>query len=430
MTAQCLVDVAGQLDRAEISAGALVEVALRADDHNATERVLATAAGEARAADARRAAGARRGPFDGIPFAVKANIDVAGVPTSSGTTVSLLPAAADAAAVARFRAAGLIPARTATLSELAIGSVTDNPHTGFCRNPANAALSAGGSSGGSAALVAAGVVPLALGSDTMGSVRIPAAYCGIAGWKPSRAAVDTTGLAPLHPLLDTVGVLAATAADLAAAAELLLDRPITGLPAQCRIGVPDLADLADAAGRAALAATTDALAGMGLSHVPADLALDVARLRHRGLLICEAHAYRQWSAAVEADDPGLSDRVRGLLRYGRDAGAEREAAALATLQQAAATVVRVFDHVDVVILPVTPGGPPPLGCEPAHAADLTAWVNIAGLPAVAIPSGPATNEGMPRGVQLVAAPGADMQVLALAAALQAAGVGGANAVTR
>lgn len=422
MSAQRLGDVAAELAEGRVSSRQLTERATRPDDLGATERILAAeAAAAAGAADARRASGTALGPLDGIPFAVKANIDIAGVPTTSGAGLTVPRAAHDSAAVRRLRAAGLIPVRTATMAELAIGSVTDNPHTGPCRNPGAPRLNAGGSSGGSAALVAAGVVPLALGSDTMGSVRIPAAYCQIAGWKPTRGLVDADGLVPLHPYLDTVGLLAATAADLLPAAALVLEDGAAAVPFAGErpvVAVPSIAAVADDAAARALEAARHALDAHDVPVGELRLDLDLARLRRRGLLACEAHTYRRFAAAVDGEDAGLSPRVRDLLRYGRDAGGQRVAEAEAALRDAAADVARQLAGVDVLILPATPAGPPPLGSEPPGAADLTAWVNVAGLPAVVVPAGAPDDDGLRRAVQLVGRPSTDLALLRFAGAIE------------
>lgn len=423
MTPAASTDLPARLADGSLTATELVAAARRPDGLGATERLLDNAPDEAVRSDGRRRDGAPRGPLDGVPFAVKANIDVAGVPTTSGTALTPAPADSDAAAVAAWRAAGLIPVRTATLAELAVGSVTDNPHTGSCRNPHDPRLAAGGSSGGSGALVGAGVVPLALGSDTMGSVRIPAAYCGVVGYKPSRGAVDPAGLTPLHPLLDTVGVIADSVRGLRAAADPLLGTAHAVDARGVRVAaVEDLVGLADDAGRAATETVLARLRELGGTAGTVRLGVDLGLVRRRGLLLCEADTYRRFAAQVDADDPGLSERVRGMLRYGHDAGEERVNAALATLRGIETTTLRMFDAADVLVSPTTLTGPPEVGVEPAHAADLAAWVNVAGLCAITVPAGGPAPDGIRRGVQLIGRPGADARLLACAEAVERAGL--------
>src|SRR6266446_8838658 len=173
-----------------------------------------TAMSEARAAADRAAAKRRLGPLDGIAVAVKDNMDVAGVPTSNGFggPAYRVPAV-DAAVVRRLRAAGAIILGKLNMHEGALGSTNDNPHFGRAINPHRDGHSPGGSSGGSAAAVAAGLCCAALGSDTGGSVRIPASYCGVVGLKPSYGLVSTRGVVPLSMSLDHVGPLARTVAD-------------------------------------------------------------------------------------------------------------------------------------------------------------------------------------------------------------------------
>ena len=148
-------------------------------------------------------------PLDGLLVAVKDNLAV----TDKAWTAGIygrrnLIADGDAAAITRLRAAGTVIVGGANMEEAALGAVTDNPTFGRCINPLGKGLTAGGSSGGSAAALAAGFVDLALGTDTMGSVRVPAAYCGVAGIKPTFGVIDRAGLAMLSPSLDTIGPMA------------------------------------------------------------------------------------------------------------------------------------------------------------------------------------------------------------------------------
>lgn len=405
----------------------LVQQALHREVDGAIERRLDEAPVAAGQSDARRRAGAKQSPWDGLPFAVKANIDVAGVPTTAGTAVGAPSARRDAPVVAMLRRAGMIPVLTTTLAEGALGAVTDNPHTGLCPSPRYPHLNAGGSSGGSAAVVAAGAVPLALGSDTMGSVRLPAAYCGVAAYKPTRTAISTAGLVPLHRLLDTVGLLASSAGDLQALLPLVFSgEPPPSSSGAPTIGIPAFVEAADTAGREATASAAAVLERHGhhvVRNVPMPFAADL--VRRRGLLLCEVGGYRAHQEAVDAGDPGISDALRSLLRYGRDAAADRVATAHAELTALSRTIRHLMGAVDVMLLPASPGSPPLLGDDPPHAADFTAWVNVAGLPAVAFPGVPArvpqgAEDAPPRGLQVVGRAGDDLRTVAVAALVERA----------
>lgn len=208
----------------------------------------------ARQADAARSAGRPWGPLHGIPVAVKENIAVAGWPlTGSSQVLGQQAATTDATVITRLRYSGAVVLGQTVMHELAFGMTSINPHLGAVRNPWDPARVCGGSSGGSAAAVAAGLVPLALGSDTGGSVRCPAALCGVTGFKPSFGAVSRHGVLPLGGTLDTVGPIARTvaqclAAHLAMAGEDPLDdatlgalrarRPVPSSLEGLRIGLP------------------------------------------------------------------------------------------------------------------------------------------------------------------------------------------------
>ena len=169
---------------------------------------------QARESDRRRAPGNPRSSLDGVPIAIKDNIDVVGLPTTNGLATRWMPSA-DAPVIRRFRDAGMVILGKLNMHEGALGATTDNRHYGRCVHPALPGFTPGGSSGGSAAAVAAGLCPVALGTDTMGSVRIPAAYCGIVGFKPSQTYWPVIGVMPLAFGLDTIGPLARSVEDIA-----------------------------------------------------------------------------------------------------------------------------------------------------------------------------------------------------------------------
>ena len=214
---------AGELDAVAVAEEALARA--RAAGCAFIALTEARARREAAASAARLRAGAPLGPLDGVPIAWKDLVDVAGVRTTAGSALrrDAPPATADAPVVARLAAAGLVCIGKTNLSELAYSGLGLNPHFGTPRNPRAPGRIPGGSSSGSAAAVAAGVVPCAIGTDTAGSIRVPAAFCGIVGFRPTPDRVDRAGVQPLGPSLDSVGPLTTTVAD-AIALDALLSR--------------------------------------------------------------------------------------------------------------------------------------------------------------------------------------------------------------
>jgi Asp-tRNA(Asn)/Glu-tRNA(Gln) amidotransferase A subunit family amidase len=211
---------AGKSRARDVVAGALERIARRDGALNAFTAVLGERAlADADTIDRRLAAGDDPGPLAGVPFAAKNLFDVAGLATLAGSKINAdhPPAARDAAAVARLRAAGAVLVGALNMDEYAYGFSTENTHYGPTRNPRDPSRIAGGSSGGSAAAVAGGLVPLTLGTDTNGSIRVPAALCGVFGLKPTFGRVSRAGVVPLAWSFDHVGPFARHVADLATA---------------------------------------------------------------------------------------------------------------------------------------------------------------------------------------------------------------------
>ena len=207
---------AGTRTAASVAAEALEQ--LRADRHGAVTRVLAERAlAEAAAVDARIARGEYPGLLAGVPYAVKDLFDVAGLPTTAGSAsrAKAAPAKADADAIRRLKAAGAVLCATLNMDAFAYGFATVNADYGTTRNPHDPARLAGGSSGGSAAVVAAGLVPFSLGSDTNGSVRVPASLCGLYGLKPAHGSLPLAGTFPFAESFDDVGPFTTSLADMA-----------------------------------------------------------------------------------------------------------------------------------------------------------------------------------------------------------------------
>ncbi len=387
------------------------------------------------------------GPLAGVPFAVKDLYDVAGRTTPAGSVIHAdnPPAEHDATAVAKLKAAGAVLVGATNMDELAFGFTTENPHNGPTRNPHDPARIAGGSSGGSAAAVAAHMVPLALGSDTNGSVRVPAALCGVFGLKPTYGRLSRAGASPLAWSFDHVGVFAATVAETARAYDALqgpdprdpacTDRPIEAAePALddgidgLRIGVAGghfatggLDQVFAAVGRAA-----DALGVRDRVDIPeADRALAAS------LLITSAEG-----ASLHFDD--IRSRAEELDPHTRDRWIAATLIPAAWVHDAQRFRARfrgildaVFDQFDVVITPTTPFPAPELGQAritigggevPVRGTlgRFTAPFSFVGVPAISVPIAVAPG-ALPLGVQIVARAHHEAVVLRVAAFLEKSG---------
>lgn len=426
---------AGEVTATAVTEAALAEIAARDGGIHAFISVDAPGARQAAAdSDARRAAGQKRGPLDGVPVAVKDNIAVAGQPRTIGAaafndTISI----ADAPVVARLRDAGAVILGTLNMHEGALGATTDNHFWGRCDNPTAPGHTPGGSSGGSAAAIAAGFVPVTLGTDTMGSVRIPAAYCGLWGLKPTRGLIPVAGLAHLSWTLDTIGPLANSSEDLATMLAVLAGpdpadpQSFASAPNEDRatrldaavLATPDAAALTDCAPEVlaafdrAIAAATDA----GARVVPLALDWDPGRLRRAGLLISEVEAAVELAETLKARPEGFSPAFRAALAYGANAPATRIADAYRALWDMAAQVHRAMDGMDAVLMPTAPQSAFAHGAPvPANQADFTALANVAGLPALALPC-PVAEDARPISVQLMGRAFGEAGLLSLGAEL-------------
>ncbi len=389
----------GSLDPVAVTEAYLHRIAQQNPRLNAYVAVTAEAAREAAAASsARWRAGRPVSAIDGAPIAVKDNIDMAGVITANGLPGGRL-AAADAAVVARLREAGAVLLGKTNLHEAAFGTTTFNPHWGMTHNPHREGWTAGGSSGGSGAAVAAGLAVAALGSDTMGSIRLPAAYCGCFGLKPTRGAVPLDGVTPLAPSLDHVGPLARTAEDALVLLEVLSGRPAgpEGDWRPVRLAAFD--------GYPLEAEVEDAMPALDLPALDWP-DYDPPAARMAGLLVIEAEAF----AALGIPE-GASDELRGYLEYGAKLAPERLAAARETLRRIREdAAARIGDA--VIVAPVAPCGPFPRSRKaPANQGELLAFANLTGLPALAFPRGRMAN-GMPFALQAIAGPGREAALVA------------------
>ena len=376
-------------------------------------------------ADAERAAGHDRGPLHGIPFGVKDVIAVEGWPTGCGSfAADAAPAPRDADAIAWLRDAGAIPIGRLATYEHALGGPSFDGPVPPPRNPWGADRITGGSSSGAAAAVAGGLLRIAVGTDTGGSVRSPAAYCGVVGLKPGRGRVPTGGVHPLSPSLDHVGAIAATVAEAKLLSGVMAGRPLSSPPvegltighargwAQDPEAVPGLLDRLDDAAAA--------LSRLGPRIAVVELP-DYAPFEEAGSVILRAEAW-------EVHREGLARRG---ARYGRAAsrgllsGAvltpAEVSAARAEAARLTARLGAAMAGVDALLLPTTLGPAPPLADfreGPRWTPMRTIPFNMAGWPAISVPCG--FVDGLPVGMQLAGPPGAEGLICALAAAFERA----------
>ncbi|MEN3307327.1 MAG: aspartyl-tRNA(Asn)/glutamyl-tRNA(Gln) amidotransferase subunit [Micromonosporaceae bacterium] len=387
----------------------------------------------AQRAAAELAQGMDRGPLHGIPVAVKDLVDTAGLATTMGSRhfAGHVPEQ-DAAVVAVLRASGAVILGKTTTHEFAYGPTGDRAANGAGANPRDPSRMAGGSSAGSAAAVAAGLVPLAVGTDTGGSVRIPAALCGVVGMRPSFGGVPTAGVFPLSWSLDTVGPLANSVTDaglgwgvLSSTAHLFT----VPAPADLHIGLPtgEWFDRLDGS----VASTVDGLVaelarqGAAIRPVPVPDAAELHQV-YRVVQSAEAFAIHRERLATAPDlfEPEVRER---LLAAG-EVPAWEYALALRRLGELRATAPDRLTGLDLLLLPTVPVLAPPLGTRDADIgggwrsprdallAFETPW-SVLGLPAISLPApGPAP---LPVGVQLVGLPGGDIPLLAAARAVEA-----------
>jgi AtzE family amidohydrolase len=443
---------AGELSAAEVCEGAIARIEAIDSQVNAfTERTLVRARAEAEAVDRRRAAGEDLPPLAGLPYAVKNLFDIEGVTTLAGSTINrdLAPAREDAVLVQRLQSAGAVLLGGLNMDEYAYGFTTENSHYGPTHNPHDLARTAGGSSGGSGAAVASGQVPLALGSDTNGSIRVPASLCGVWGLKPTFGRLTRRGTYPFVHSLDHLGPIADCVETLALAYDAL-QGPDPADPGCHALRVQPCADTL-------ASGTTGLRIGVlgGYFHENASASAHTA--------VAQAAQVLGARQSVEWPDAGLG-RAAAFIITASEGGslhlADLRSRAedfeplsvdrfIAGALQPAHWYVRaqrfrrlyrervnsLFRDWDVLLCAATPVSAPLLGQEWIDVNDqrhptrpamglLTQPVSFAGCPVVVAPLWPEGSNGMPLGVQLIAAPWNEHLALRAAAHLQVAGVAG------
>jgi len=394
---------------------------------------------QAEEADRAAARGDWHGVLHGMPIALKDNIDTAGIRTTSGGAFDAerVPTA-DAQVAARLKANGAIIIGKVNLAEYAFSVTTQNHHYGSCKNPWDVSRIPGGSSGGSGVVVAANMAAGALGTDTGGSVRIPASFNGLVGIRPTLGRVPNTGVTPVSEAFDTVGPLARRAVDVARMLHAIegydptdltsvdaafddvlgqLDRGVEGM----RIGVATnlLAEAtAEIAERVADGIRVLEACGADVFEMELNDTAE-AQSQMMNILYPEAsfrHAEKM-ASAPEKYGPGVLERLeRGLKISSMDS-----ARALSYQREYRRKMARVFDEFDLLAMPTVPVAPPHIAgtdiTETTHQLTiLTYWTAMAQLPGISIPCGFA--DGLPVGLQLVGRPFADGELLAAAAQYQ------------
>jgi aspartyl-tRNA(Asn)/glutamyl-tRNA(Gln) amidotransferase subunit A len=372
----------------------------------------------ARALEAELAAGRSRGPLHGVPLAYKDLCHVPGLPTSCGTkTREYFTPPIECTATARLREAGAITLGKLNMTELAMGPFGDNAHHGDVQNPWKPGYCAGGSSSGSAAAVAAGFALATLGSDTGGSIRLPAACCGVVGLKPTYGRVSRAGAMPLSWSMDHLGPLTRTVADTALLLEIvagqdphdgtssprgvpyyqrMLESPVAGL----RVGVPEnyYFDGIDAEMDAAVRAATDVLAGLGVLVTPLRVP-DPRALTDIGNVISRSESAALHTRLARERPHELQPAVRARLEVGFRISAHDYLQALRLRSRLTREfIAEVFAEVDALVVPVIPEPAPALEAAKSGSVDdvvarmgrfsrLTRPFNALGLPALTVPCG-------------------------------------------
>ncbi len=357
-------------------------------------------------------------PGSGPRIAVKDNIDIAGVPTTAGCKALALvaePAEADAACMAGARAADAVIVGKANMHELAFGASGVNQWFGTPVNPLDPALLPGGSSSGSAVAVAEGSADIGFGTDTGCSVRVPAAFCGLAGLKTTFGRISLDGVWPLAPSLDTVGPIAADVAGLTAGMALLEPGFAVGASPASRVG--RLRPLPDKTDPRIEAAVDAALRASGVEIVELSAVGWAEALRQAYVLTaCEAAVV---NAGLMASADGISDPVLAMLQVGAAVTADEQDAARAYQRRWKATLAEFLGQVEVIALPTVGFFPPPIAEADQHdIPELAAPVNLAGLPALALPV--PSEHRLPASIQLVGPAYGEDLLLATGALLEAA----------
>jgi aspartyl-tRNA(Asn)/glutamyl-tRNA(Gln) amidotransferase subunit A len=378
----------------------------------------------ARRVDEARSRGERL-PLDGLPLVLKDNVDVAGVPTTVGSRLFAgRVAQTDADVTARLRAAGAVLLGKANLHELAFGATSRNETFGRVLNPVAPDRIPGGSSGGSGAAVAADLCVAAIGTDTGGSIRLPASLCGVAGLRPTYGAVPTRGVQPVSRSLDTVGPLARSVSDVRTVMEAISDIPAAGNGRErsWRVGVAEaLVEASDAGVAVCVRDMAEVLVELGATLRVVDIPDVDAAVEACGDLI-KAEALAVYGEALAETPELLEEGTRRRLSLAARLTDADLSAVRNDLDRCGRTMDALLADVDLLLMPTIPVEPPLT--EGADTVETTAAVvpythllSLARIPSISIPCG-VTPSCAPVGAQLAAAPWRDDLVLSVGEAIQ------------
>jgi Asp-tRNA(Asn)/Glu-tRNA(Gln) amidotransferase A subunit family amidase len=438
-----IVELDREIERGRSPVAIVEECLQRIEAENGSNNALIfvdadSALSDARQAERERRIGRRRGPLHGLPIVVKDMIDVEGWPTTAGSRLFAgHEARTDAACVANLRATGAIILGKANLHELTVGGHA-NPWFGKVVNPLDSDCGTGGTSSGSAAAVAARFCVAAVGTDTGGSNRSPAAATGLVGFKPTNGLVDASGVRPTAPSLDAIGPIAATVADARLVTEALAGRTLdtsdrlrasgsdlsSVVLAVCPALYGDDIDPAIARGLA-LWLDRQRLAGAGVVELPVD---GVEAFVEAGLTILKYEFATEYRPLIERHPERVGDMARSFLESAAQIDEASFVAARVVRERFRLGFLERMQGVDALVVPTSPGFAPRLSDEMTRVGDewvgfglaggrFRRWANVLKMPALAVPLD--CEEALPASIQLAARPGADGQLLDLAAGLTA-----------
>lgn len=422
MHLQTIANLARDVRSGKVSPNVLAEEFLAATDRYSNLNAFISVPAERIRREAQRLAESHQpGPLQGIPIAIKDLVDIQGeVTTAASKLFAKIVASRDAEVIRRLREAGALLAGKTNLHEFAYGGSGMISAYGPVRNPWNPARITGGSSSGSAAAVAAGICPAAIGTDTAGSIRLPASFCGIVGFKPTYAAVSAEGVVPLAKSYDHVGPMTRSVEDARILYMVLTGNTDNGsAPTAVRFGIPETYFYRD----------LDPRIGRVMSEVFATLqksghvlkTIDFPIDEDRTLASYESYRYHEkW--VTTSPDAYQPETVRRIMA-GSKVTAEAAAVTNLRLGQARNQAVGLFTDIDIILTPTAPVLPPAIDDLLTHPENLrpqeivmlrnTRPFNVLGTPAISVPWD-LSSDGMPIGIQLAAAPGKDFNLLAIA----------------